>query len=249
MQRARVPYAGRVSFHEMPVSENPLLHINFEIPFDRVRAEHAEPAITELLSDARSKIEAIAADPAPRTYDNTMLALEKATERLDYAIGVVRHLEGVATYPELRVAFNAVEPLVSEFYSSIPLHAGLWKAVKALNTAHPELTPARQRLVTKTVDSFRRHGAELDEAGKKRLSEIDVALSKATTKFSENVLDSTNAFEFVLEEEADLAGLPASARAAARVSAESKGLNGWRFTLQAPSFQPLMTYLDSREIR
>src|ERR1019366_5842300 len=132
----------------MPVSDNPLLHINFEIPFYRVRAEHVEPAIAELLIDARAKIEALAADPALRTYDNTMLALEKATERLDYAMGIVRHLEGVATYPELRAAFNAVDPLVSEFYSGIPLHAGLWKAIKALHESQPELTPARFRLVT-----------------------------------------------------------------------------------------------------
>jgi oligopeptidase A len=233
----------------MPLSDNPLLHINFQIPFDRVRAEHVEPAIAELLTDAQAKIEAIAADPAPRTYDNTMLALETATERLDYAMGIVRHLEGVATYPELRAAFNAVEPVVSEFYSLIPLHAGLWKAIKAVNESHPEVTPARRRLLTKTVDSFRRHGAELDDAGKKRLAEIDVALAKATTKFAENVLDSTNAFDLVIEDEKRLAGLPPSARSAARVSAESKGLNGWRFTLQAPSFQPLMTYLDNREIR
>ena len=214
-----------------------------------MRAEHVEPAIAELLTDARAKIEAIAADPAPRTYDNTLLALEKATERLDYAIGIVRHLEGVATYPELRAAFNAVEPLASEFYSGIPLHSGLWNAIKALYELHPQLTPARDRLLTKTVESFRRHGAELDEAGKKRLAEIDVALAKATTKYSENVLDSTNAFELIIEEEKDLAGLPPTARAAARVSAESKGSNGWRFTLQAPSYQPLMTYLDNREIR
>jgi oligopeptidase A len=231
------------------VSDNPLLQINFEIPFDRVRAEHVEPALGELLTDARAKVEAIAADPAPRSYSNTLLALETATERVDYAIGIVRHLEGVATYPELRAAFNAVEPLVSEFYSGIPLHAGLWKAIKALNEAHPELSPARRRLLTKTVESFRRHGADLDAAGKKRLAEIDVALAKVTTKFSENVLDSTNAFELIIEEEKDLAGLPPSARSAARVSAESKGLNGWRFTLQAPSYQPLMTYLDKREIR
>jgi oligopeptidase A len=233
----------------MPVPDNPLLHIEFEIPFDRVRAEHVEPAIARLLADAREKVEAIAADPSPRTYENTLLALEKATEHLDYAIGIVRHLEGVATYPELRTAFNAVEPLVSEFYSGIPLHAGLWKAVKAVHESRPQLSSPRERLLEKTVDSFRRHGAELDEAGKKRLAEIDVALTKATTKYSENVLDATNAFELVIEDEKDLAGLPPSARAAARASAESKGSNGWRFTLQAPSIQPLLTYLDSREIR
>jgi oligopeptidase A len=233
----------------MSDSQNPLFEIRFEIPFDRVRAEHVEPAITELLKDAQTKVDAVAADPSPRTYDNTLLALEKATERLDYAMGIVRHLEGVATYPELRAAFNAVEPLVSEFYSGIPLHAGLWKALKALDESKPNISPARNRLLHKTVDSFRRHGAELNDAGKKRLAEIDVALTKATTKYSENVLDSTNAFELIIEDEQDLAGLPPSARAAARVSAESKGVNGWRFTLQAPSYQPLMTYLDNREIR
>jgi len=233
----------------MSASTNPLLQVEFEIPFDRVRAEHVEPAIAELLTAARANIEAIAAETVPRNYDNTLRALEKATEHLDYAIGVVRHLEGVATYPELRAAFNAVEPLVSEFYSGIPLHAGLWAAIKTLSESRPKLTPSRQRLLVKTVDSFRRHGAELDEAGKKRLGEIDVALAKATTKYSENVLDSTNAFELILEDEKDLAGLPPSARAAARVSAEGKGSNGWRFTLQAPSYQPLMTYLDNREIR
>jgi oligopeptidase A len=231
------------------VPENPLLKIQFEIPFDQVRAEHIEPATHELLTGAREKIEAIASEREPRSYDNTLLALEKATERLDYATGVARHLEGVATYPELRAAVNVMEPLASEFYSGIPLHAGLWKAVKALNDSHPRLTPARQRLLTKTVDAFRRHGAELDDAGKKRLGEIDVELAKATTKFSENVLDSTNAFELILEEESDLAGLPPSARVAARASAESKGVKGWRFTLQAPSYVPLMTYLDNREIR
>jgi len=231
------------------VSENPLLKIQFEVPFEQVRAEHVEPATHELLAEARKRIEAIAASPEPRTYENTIFALEKATERLDYAVGVVRHLEGVATYPELRAAFNVMEPMASEFYSGIPLHAGLWKAIKALNDSQPELSPPRRRLLTKTVASFKRHGAELDEAGKKRLSEIDVELAKATTKFSENVLDSTNAFELIIEEEGDLAGLPQSARAAARVSAESKGVNGWRFTLQGPSYLALMTYLDNREIR
>jgi oligopeptidase A len=231
------------------VPENPLLKIQFEVPFDQVRAEHVEPATHELLADARKRIEAIAASPEPRTYENTLLALEKATEHLDYAVGMVRHLEGVATYPELRAAFNVMEPMASEFYSGIPLHAGLWKAIKALNDSQLESSPPRRRLLTKTVASFKRHGAELDEAGKKRLSEIDVELAKATTKFSENVLDSTNAFELIIEDEGDIAGLPPSAKAAAGVSAESKGVNGWRFTLQGPSYLALMTYLDNRELR
>jgi oligopeptidase A len=111
------------------------------------------------------------------------------------------------------------------------------------------LEPVRRRFLTKTMDSFRRHGAELDEAGKKRLAEIDVELTKTTTKFAENVLDSTNEYELMVTEEGRLAGLPESARAAARASAEAKGREGWRFTLHAPSYIALMTYLDDRGVR
>ena len=113
------------------MSENPLLQIQFEIPFDRIEAAHVEPAVEQLLKESAANLEAFAADPAPRTFNNTMLALEKITETMDYAMSVVRHLEGVRTTPELRAAYNAVEPLVSEFYSRIPLHEGLWKQLLA----------------------------------------------------------------------------------------------------------------------
>ena len=99
---------------------NPLLSIEFPVPFDRVRAAHVEPAMAELLAAARQRLAALAGQPGPRTFENTMRALDHLTEPLDNAIGVVRHLESVATYPELRAAFNAVEPRVSAFYSSIP---------------------------------------------------------------------------------------------------------------------------------
>ncbi len=127
----------------------------------------------------------------------------------------------------------------------------LWTAIRTYGATEEAkaLTPVRTRFLKKTIDSFRRHGAELEPAGKKRLNEIDVELTRKTTKFSENVLDETNDFELVVEEEDELAGLPESALAAARVSAEAKGKPGWRFTLQGPSYTALMTYLDNREIR
>ncbi len=230
---------------------NPLLEINFRIPFDRIRAEHVEPAITHLLADAQSRLAAIANETRPRTFENTMLALDHMTERLDYAMSVVKHLEGVATYPELRAAYNAVQPAVSAFYSSIPLNQGLWTAVQqyAATNEAKALTGTRKRFLTKTMDDFRRHGAELDGAGKARLEALDVELSKLTTKYGENVLDSTNEFELIITEEPKLAGLPPTAVAAARASGESKGVKGWRFTLQAPSYLPLMTYLDDAPIR
>ena len=233
--------------------ENPLLHFQFLIPFDRIQAEHVEPAVHKLLEDARTRLDALIADPAPRTFDNTLMALDQLGEPLEYAMGIVRHLEGVATTPELRAAFNAVQPEVSAFYAGIPLNEGLWRAIQAV-AATPEaasLRGTRQRFLKKTVDSFRRHGAELDPAGKKRLEEIDVELARLTTKFGENVLDSTNAFELVIDDEAKLAGLPPSAVAAARAAAAQKGLpeGRWRFTLQAPSYVALMTYLDDASIR
>jgi oligopeptidase A len=230
---------------------NPLLTIQFQIPFDQILPDHVEPAIAEHLKTAREKLEALAGDSAPRTYENTMAALEKLTEPLDYAMSVVRHLEGVRTTPDLRAAFNAVEPLVSSFYSSLPLHAGLWKQLKgfASSPEAKDLSGPRARFVKKTVESFQRHGADLDDAGKARLAELDVELTKATTKFGENVLDSTNAFELIIEAEERLAGLPPAAVAAARHSAQAREFEGWRFTLQGPSFIALMTYLDDRAVR
>src|SRR5579863_600067 len=174
---------------------NPLLEISFRVPFDKIDAAQVEPAIDELLADAARRLDETIASERP------LEALDVMTEPLDYAMNVVRHLESVATTPALRAAFNAVQPKVSAFYSSIPLNGGLWKAIQgyaAGEEAH-RLTGTMQRYLTKTIDSFKRHGAELDAAGKARLQEIDVALAATTTKFSENVLDSTNAFELSIE--------------------------------------------------
>ncbi|HXK07929.1 MAG TPA: M3 family metallopeptidase [Verrucomicrobiae bacterium] len=230
---------------------NPLLEVRFRIPFDSIRAGHVEPAITELVRRARERLAALGKSAGPRTYDNTMRALDDLTEPLDWAMGVVRHLESVATYPELRAAFNAVQPEVSAFYTGIPLNAALWAHIKsfAATSEAAALAGERRRFLDKTIDTFRRHGADLDEAGKKRLEALDVELTQLTTKFAENVLDSTNAFELLITEEKSLAGLPPTALASARQSAERKGLQGWRFTLQAPDYFAVMTYLDDSAIR
>jgi oligopeptidase A len=224
---------------------NPLLEISFRVPFDQIKAEHVEPALDELLADAQRRLDETIASQRP------LHALDTLTERLDYAMNVVRHLESVATTPELRAAYNAVQSKVSAFYSSLPLNEGLWNSIKwyASTDEAKALTGTMKRFLTKTIDSFKRHGAELDPAGKARLKEIDVELTELTTKFSEHVLDSTNAYELVLTDEQKLTGLPPAAVAAARASAEAKGKTGWRFTLQAPSYLALMTYLDDAAIR
>ncbi|MCA9652894.1 MAG: M3 family metallopeptidase [Myxococcales bacterium] len=231
------------------LSDNPLLDLGLEVPFDRIEAAHVEPAIETLLARARRAIARIV-ESGPRTYDGTLQALDTATEGLERAMGVVGHLESVATNDALREAYNAVLPEVSAFYSSIPLDEGLYAALHAAAEAELErLDPTRRRHLSKTLDDFRRHGAELPAEGKARLSEIDVELSKITTRYAQNVLDSTNAFELLVTDEAELAGLPPSALDAARASAEAKGQEGWRFTLQSPSYIAVMTYLDHAAYR
>ncbi len=224
---------------------NPLLQINFRVPFDQIQPSDVEPGIDELLKQAHDRLDQTIASDQP------LHALDTMTETLDYAMSVVRHLESVSTTPELRAAFNAVQPKVSMFYSSLPLNEALWKSIQryAGTPEAAKLTGTIKRYLTKTIDAFKRHGAELDPAGKARLKEIDVELSEVTTRFSENVLDSTNAWDLVVTDESRLAGLPPSAMAAARASAQSKDREGWRFTLQAPSYMAVMTYLDDAEIR
>ena len=110
--------------------ENPLTEIRFRIPFDRIRSEHVGPAVSTLLPAARGKLETIASADGERTFTGTMERLDRLTERLDYCMSVVRHLEAVATYPELRAAYNAVQPKVAAFSSSIPLNAALYRQLK-----------------------------------------------------------------------------------------------------------------------
>ena len=230
---------------------NPLLETRFKIPFDKIQASHIEPALDTLIERSRANIEAIVGLKQERTWANTMDPYDHAIEDLDWALTISRHLESVVTTPELRAAVNAAQPKASAFYSGIPLNEGLYKALKAY-AATPEaiaLQGVRKRFVEKTLDSFKRAGAELNGAGKARMAGLDVELAKLTMKFAENVLDATNEFEIVVTDESKLAGLPPSAVAAARQSAVEKGLEGWRFTLQAPSYNSVVSYLDDREIR
>lgn len=233
------------------LKDNPLLVERFPIPFDKVRTEHVEPAVHVLLEQMQNRLATLSSDRTPRTYRDVLIGLDEMTEPLDYAMAVVRHLESVATTPELRAAYNKVQEPVSLFYTSIPLNGDLWKAVKQVDVGGEvdNLAPVHRRFLQKTVSGFRRAGADLDAEGKKKLEELDVALTKATTKFAENVLDATNAFELLITDEQELAGLPESARMSARESAKSKGKDGWRLTLQSPSLTAALTYLDDRPIR
>jgi oligopeptidase A len=235
----------------MTVNNNPLLNIGFAFPFDAVRAEHIEPGVKDLLASAAQALLAIEEAAGPRTYRNTLHALDFATEPLERAMRLVGHLESVASTPLLRQAYNAVEPEVSSFYAGIPLRPKLWEAVQefAKTPEAAQLTGPKARYLKKTIDEFRRSGANLDEADKQKLRDMSRTLSELTSKFSQNVVDATAAYELIVTDEAKLAGLPASAIEAARAEAASKGVAGYRFTLQAPSMIPVVTYLDDRKIR
>ncbi len=233
------------------MTSNPLLTRCEIIPFDAVRAEDIEPAVSELLERTTAELNSIKAVIGLRTFDNTMRALDSLGLSLDYAMGIVGHLESVATTPDLRAAYNAALPKVSEFRSKLVLDPDLWRALKEYSeTAEAQtLTGPKARFLSKTLDDFKRSGADLPLEEKEKLSQINTELAELTNKFGQNTLDATNAFEFLTESEADLAGLPESAISLGRSSAETKGLPGWRFTLQAPSYMAIMTYCDSRTIR
>lgn len=232
-------------------ADNPLLPLTRPIPFDTIKPEHVRPGVRALLADAKAKMAAIVDEPGPRTYANTLGALDTLTEPLDDVLAVVSHLESVATTPALREAYNELQPEISMFYSGIPLSAGLWGALKSFAETDEAkaLTGAKRRLLEKTLADFRRHGADLPDEGKARLSALDVELAQLTLKYAQNVLDATNSFELLIDDVAKLAGLPESAIEAAKASAEAAGKVGYRFTLQAPSYIPAMTYLDDEGLR
>jgi oligopeptidase A len=230
---------------------NPYLDVQHPIAFDRMRAEHVRPAIAALLEQARADLAKLEGDASEPRYDNTLGALEKLTERLGRAMGVISHLESVATTQALREAYNDVQPLVSAFDSSIPLSSALFARLQAFAATDEAkaLDPTRARFLHKTLESFVREGAALGGEEKAKLQALNVELSELTTRFSQNVLDSTNAFELIIEDRARLRGLPQRVLEAAEQSARERGVTGYRFTLHEPSLTPILTYLDDAGIR
>lgn len=234
-----------------PAAENPLLAPGPLLPFDRVTHEHVVPAVRQALARAAAELEALIELEGPWSYHNTIEELEEIGERLGRVVRPVAHLVAVVSSPELRSAYETVLPEVSAFSARIPLNPGLWRAVReyAAGDEAAGLDPLRKRHLEKVVRSFSRAGADLPPAEKTRVEEVRVELSRLCTTFANHVLDATNAWDLVVTDEADLEGLPATARAQARTAARARGVEGWRFTLQLPSYQPFMQYSARRELR
>jgi oligopeptidase A len=247
---------------------HPFLAPGFHVRWSTLTPEHIESDIRHALDLSKQNLSAICApDPASANYASTFLALEQATEVLGRGWGRLQHLDAVNDNPAQREALNRMLPEVSDFYSSIPLNAGLWQVLKtvAASPAIAGLAPTAQRFVAETLADFRQAGADLPTEQKLRITAIDAELSKLTKRYSEHVLDSTNAWELIIDDEAKLAGLPDSAMAAAAASAKARSAivppasptDGdfapanltWRFTLHAPSMLPVMQHLHDDAIR
>jgi oligopeptidase A len=234
------------------MAENPFLDSSFLIRWSELRPADIEPAITEALQRAQASIDEVAGRSLTAlTYETTFLQLEDATDQLNRAWGKVTHLQSVADSPELRAAHNAVLPHVSAFYARIPLNAELWRRLKAAADlpAVKALTGVHRRFVDETLAEFRLAGADLATEQRNRLEALQTELAQLTQKYSENVLDGTNAWQLIVSDEARLSGLPEHAKAAAQRSATAKNTIGWRFTLHQPSQEPFMTYLEDGELR
>lgn len=238
---------------------HPFLQQNGYIRWSELKPSAIVADIRKAIADASARVDAIASlAPADVTFENTFLALDEATEELNRAWTLVQHLDSVLNNGDLRTAHSTVLPEVSAFYSQIPLNARLWQVLKAAaaKCEQDDLPPACRRLISETVEGFLDSGADLSPDNKVRVEAINRELAEATQKFSENVLDSTNAWEIYLSE-AEADGLPESAIAAARESAKAAAAKGkpqpegkpLRFTLHAPSLMPAMRYLNSDDLR
>ena len=230
---------------------NPLLDTSGLPRFAEIKPEHVTPAVDQLLADNRALVARLLADTAAPTWSNFMLPLEDANERLSRAWGPVGHLNAVMNSPELREVYNANLPRITQYYAELGQNLDLFNKVKALRTSaeFDTLSDARKQIVENELRDFRLGGAELPDDQKVRFLTIQEEHSTLSSRYSDNLLDATNAFERVVENAADLAGLPDDAKQAAREAAEAAGKSGWLFTLKAPSYMPLMQYADNRSLR
>lgn len=219
------------------------------VPFNKIKQEDYGPAIEALIVTAREAIDKIAADPTAPDFDNVIVALESAGRQLGRATEAFFNLSSAETNDYLEKVQEKVSPLLAAHANDITLNAALFERIRQVHDARPALGKEEARLLDKTYKSFVRNGALLDAAGKEKLRAIDGELAALQVKFSQNLLQETNDYVLNVKEEARLAGLPESIKAQALAEAEGRGLEGWAFTLQYPSWVPFMTYAADRDLR
>jgi oligopeptidase A len=230
---------------------NPLLDFSGLPRFADFRPELVTPAVDQLLADNRILIERVGGADVPATWRDFVQPLEDANERLHRAWGVVGHLNAVMNSPELREAYNANLPKVTQYYTELGQHEGLFAKFKSLRASREfdGLSRAQKKVVENELRDFRLGGAELTADRKARFKEISERLAQISSRFSDNLLDATNAFAHFVTDPAQTRGIPADVLATAREAAEADSKPGWKFTLHAPSYLPVMQYAEHRPLR
>ena len=227
---------------------NPLVDFSGLPRFGELKPNHVTPAVDQLLADGRSTVERVTA--APVTWDAFVAPLEDANERIGRAWGQVAHLHAVLDSPELREAYNANLPKVTQYWTELGQNQALFGKYKQLasSPSFTSLSPTRKRIVENALRDFRLGGAELATEKKARFGAIQEELARSAARFSENLLDATKAFTLVVDDKR-ISGIPEDVRDAAREAAEKDGKAGYKFTLHAPSYMPVMQYADDRKLR
>ncbi|QGZ75054.1 oligopeptidase A [Aeromonas hydrophila] len=230
---------------------NPLLTMDSLPPFSQIQPDQVQPAVTQAIADCKQKISDVLAQRDPHTWDSLIAPLEEVNDRLARIWSPVSHLNSVLNSEALRAAHDACLPLLSEFQTYVGQHEGLYQAYRELAESDdfPLLSGAQRKEIQNTLRDFRLSGIGLPAEAQQRYGEIQARLSELASRFSNNVLDATQGWSKLVTDEAELAGLPQSAQAAARQLAELKGKEGWLFTLDIPSYLPVMMYADNRALR
>ena len=230
---------------------NPLLHFSGLPKFNEIKPEHVGPAVDALIAEGRALVEQLATSDEAPTWQNFAVKLEDHSEKLGRSWSQVGHMNAVVNSPELREAYNDNLAKLTDFYSDLSQDERLYAKYKAIQASaeFSRLTPTQQKIVNNEVRDFKLGGAELPAAQKVRFKEISEALSKLGSKFEENIMDNTNDFKHIVENIADLAGLPEDAIEAAKEAAKSDGKEGYQFSLHFPSYMPVLQYADNRALR
>ncbi|MFN3578878.1 MAG: oligopeptidase A [Pseudomonas sp.] len=231
---------------------NPLLQTYDLPPFSSIRAEHVKPAIEQVLTDARATLQSLlSAPPAQWTWDNLIVPLDDMGERISRAWSPVSHLNAVLNSAEMRDAYNSCLPLLSEFQTELGQNQQLFDAYQQLadSDTFADLDTAQKTIIQHALRDFRLSGIALPPAQQKRYGELQMRLSELQSRFSNQLLDATQAWTKELSEATQLDGLPESALAQAKQAAEAKGLEGWLVTLEFPSYYAVMTYAHDRSLR
>ena len=230
---------------------NPLLTMTGLPPFSAIRPEHVEAAIDTLLADNRAAIAKLLVGGEPYTWANLMQPLEDIEERLSRVWSPVSHMNAVVNTPELRVAYNACLPKLSDYATEMGQNEVLFQAIKAIadGAQYAHLDTAQKKIIANALRDFHLSGVDLPPARKERYKAIMLELSNLTARFEENLLDVTNAWSKLITDPAALAGLPDSAVALLRQSAQQVQQDGYRITLEYPSYMPVITYADDRALR